>query len=144
MKTLSTEIILPAPPAKVWAVLMDFERYPEWNPFVTEILGRAELGAELDVRLSPPKGRPMTVHPTLVVLEPERHFAWLGHLMITGLFDGEHHFELEPAAGEATRLRHYENFTGLLVPALLRLVGDKTRAGFEAMNIALREHLAEA
>ena len=38
------------PPEAVWAVLMDFSKYPEWNPFILSIEGPAEVGAKLNVR----------------------------------------------------------------------------------------------
>lgn len=40
--SISTEIEIAAPPATIWAVLTDYERYPEWNPFLTKISGDKE------------------------------------------------------------------------------------------------------
>ncbi len=45
MKHLHTEIQIEADPAEVWAVLTDFDRYPDWNPFLVDVRGDAEPGA---------------------------------------------------------------------------------------------------
>ena len=44
MKRLHTEIQVEANPAEVWAVLTDFEHYPDWNPFLVEVTGVPEEG----------------------------------------------------------------------------------------------------
>ena len=41
---LRAEIEIDAEPARVWAILMDFEAYPEWNPFITSIEGEQAVG----------------------------------------------------------------------------------------------------
>jgi len=40
--SISTEIDIAAPPNKVWAVLTDYDRYAEWNPFLVKIYGDKE------------------------------------------------------------------------------------------------------
>ena len=47
MKILQTEILINAPAEKVWGILMDFEKFPEWNPFILSIEGKQETGAQL-------------------------------------------------------------------------------------------------
>ena len=42
MPSISTEIDIAAPPNEVWAVLTDYERYPEWNPFMVKLSGAKE------------------------------------------------------------------------------------------------------
>lgn len=37
--SISTEIDIAAPPNAVWAVLTDFDRYNEWNPFIVKLSG---------------------------------------------------------------------------------------------------------
>lgn len=37
--TASAKVEIAAPPTAVWAILMDFERYPDWNPFIIKISG---------------------------------------------------------------------------------------------------------
>ena len=138
MRELRTEIVIHAAPERVWGVLTDFAAYPEWNPFVRRISGEPALGSRLEVRIEPPGSRALTFKPTVVACEPGRELAWLGRLLVRGLFDGEHHFELHSAEGGSTRLVQREEFRGLLVP----LAGgglERTRRGFEAMNEALKQ-----
>ncbi len=67
-----------------------------------------------------------------------------GRTLIPGLFDGEHSFALEPAAGGFVRFVHAETFRGLLVPLVARTLRTTTRHGFEAMNRALKTRVESA
>jgi len=138
MREIETEIVIAAPPARVWAVLTDFARYPEWNPFIPEAEGVAREGARLRVRITPPGGTAMAFRPVVQRVEPERALRWLGRLLVPGLFDGEHQFRIEPLDEGLVRFVQAERFSGLLVPLLWRSLDTKTRAGFEAMNRALK------
>jgi hypothetical protein len=140
---LRAEQEIDAPPERVWEVLTAFETFGSWNPFIVSIEGDQTVGSRLRVRLQPPGGRGTTFRPTVTLNEPGRAFGWLGHLGVPGLFDGAHRFELEGLPGGRTRLLQSERFRGLLVPLLQRSLRTRTRAGFEAMNRALKER-AEA
>jgi hypothetical protein len=142
-KQLQTTIEIEAPPEGVWAVLTDFPRYPEWNPFVTAISGDVVEGARLQVRLTPPGGRAMTFKPRVTVVERGLTFEWLGHLGISGIFDGRHRFELLPTA-TGTRFTQGESFSGLLVRMMARSLDSSTLAGFAAMNEALKARVEQA
>ncbi|MDS0295869.1 SRPBCC domain-containing protein [Halogeometricum luteum] len=138
MKEILTSIEIAAAPERVWDVLTDFEAYDEWNPFL-RVVGRPNVGSRPRVRLTPPNGRSMAFRPEVTVVEPNRELRWLGHLYVSGLFDGEHRFVLEPLDGGArTRFVHAETFGGALAGPLLWMARDDTRAGFEAMNDALK------
>ncbi|MEM1270336.1 MAG: SRPBCC domain-containing protein [Bacteroidota bacterium] len=141
--TLSTYIDIDAPTDQVWAALMDFESYPQWNPFIREIRGEARRGARLFVRLGPAGKSPMTFKPAVTSVEPNRKFAWLGTLVAGWLFSGEHTFELEPLGSGSTRFHHRETFSGLLLPLLRNSLDTDTRAGFEQMNEALKARVED-
>lgn len=143
MKELHTEIEIHAAPAAVWQVLTDLPLFEEWNPFVTRASGKVEVGEQLSVHMEPPGGKPMTFTPKVIKVVPEKEFRWLGHLLVRGLFDGEHIFELEPLGEGRLRFVQREKFRGLLVPLIWKSLDTNTRAGFEAMNRALKER-AEA
>jgi hypothetical protein len=70
---------------------------------------------------------------------------WLGRVVLPGIFDGEHFFQIEPLdQGRRTRFIQGERFTGLLVPLLRKNLDRGTREGFEAMNQALKARVEES
>jgi hypothetical protein len=143
MQVLDTAIDIDASPERVWEVLLDFPRYPEWNPFITSISGRAVAGARLAVTLAPPEGRAITMRPEVQVVDTGRRFAWLGRLGIPRVFDGAHEFLIEPDSSGSVRFMQRETFRGVLVPVLGRALA-RTRKGFDAMNQALKERAERA
>ncbi len=142
MKELRHEVEIAAPPERVWSVLVDFDSYPDWNPFIRSIQGTCEPGARLTVRIEPPGARGMTFKPTVLRVEHARELAWLGRVLIPGVFDGEHKFTIEQLDGARSRLVQSERFRGVLVPVFAKTL-TATGDGFEAMNHALKER-AEA
>jgi hypothetical protein len=137
VKTIRVATEIAAPVEIVWAELAAVSEYAGWNPFITSFEGDLVAGGRLKVRIAPPGGRPMTFRPTITELEDGKRLEWLGRLLLPGVFDGRHSFQLEAIEPGRTRLTQGEEFSGLLVPFTGKLL-ERTRAGFEAMNEALR------
>jgi hypothetical protein len=137
MRTIHTEIGIDTLAASVWAILVDLEAWPQWNPFA-RASGRLAMGERLTVEIRPPGKRPMTFRPTVVKLDPGRELRWLGHLGFPGLFDGEHGFRVATEYGSRCRFEHFETFRGLLAAPIMWTAADATRQGFEAMNKAIK------
>src|SRR5688572_7113737 len=112
MKNLETEIIINATAEKVWGVLTDFEKFPEWNPFILSIEGKKEAGARLRVVLNNGKGTSV-FKPKVLVLEKEKAFEWMGSLPL-GIFSGHHQFRIERLSNNQVKFIHREEFSGLL------------------------------
>jgi hypothetical protein len=140
---LRTEIDIAASPEQVWRHLVDLPAYGDWNPFITSATGVVQPGEKLTLRMHPPGGRAMTFRPQLTAVVAGEVLEWLGHLGVPGLFDGRHRFELS-ATPTGTHLVQREEFGGLLVRPLRRSLDKGTRAGFQAMNEALRRRVREA
>jgi len=138
MRQITTTTDIEATPDRIWKVLMDFDAYPEWNPFVVGIEGTPAEGERLTVHLAPPGKKPARFRPTVMEVSEGRAFEWLGSVWFKGVFDGRHRFEITPTETGA-RFDHSERFSGILRPIVLRLIGEQTTAGFEAMNAALKE-----
>jgi hypothetical protein len=144
MRELRTEIEFEGTPEEVWEVLADLPAHAEWNPFIKKIEGELLPGAKLRVRLEPPGERGITMQPTVLATEPGRGLRWLGHLLVPGIFDGEHRFLIEEAGPGRVRFTQCERFGGILLPLLWRRLREGgTAKGFRAMNEALARRVAE-
>lgn len=138
-RELFTEITINAPPERVWRILIDFSQFPEWNPFIREIEGELKEGSRLKVRIEPPGGTGMTFKPVIKRIALNRELRWLGHLIVPGLFDGEHSFEILPGGNGKVRFVQRETFRGLLVQPFWKSLEGPTKQGFTDMNAALKQ-----
>ncbi|MDP3748716.1 MAG: SRPBCC domain-containing protein [Phenylobacterium sp.] len=143
MHSIRTEALIPASPDRVYAVLADFARYPEWNPLNLAAHGEARLGARVPMVFRDLPGKPGAVirqTVRIVAAEPGRELAWAGQAPL--IFKGRHGFLLT-SEGAGTRLVHTEVLSGLL-PATWsaeRIARDFTPA-YEAVNTALAARVA--
>lgn len=141
MRTIHTEITINANAEAVWAALMDFEQYPAWNPFITQIKGEAQVGKQLHVVITPPNQKATTFTPKVVQRTDKQYFSWRGTFIAPWIMTGEHIFEIQVLADNQVKLLHYENFRGMLAGLIINKIGKNTQAGFEAMNQALKNKL---
>ncbi|MDP1632390.1 MAG: SRPBCC domain-containing protein [Caulobacter sp.] len=143
MKQIRTEALIPAPPAKVWAVLTDFARYHEWNPLNIAADGEARAGGKIRTTFLNPAGRAgatITQTVTLTTFEPYSALSWTG--VVPLLFRGTHLFRLEPAP-EGTKLTHGEDMSGLIPLTFSRARLDRDfRPHYVAVNAALAKRVA--
>lgn len=136
MKEIRTEIEIAASTQRVWEVLADFARYPEWNPFIREAKGESKEGSRLEIHITTPSGAKRTYEPRVTKVEQGRELRWLGK--VPGFLSGEHIFTLEERAGR-TLLIHREVFGGLLTSFFGKSLDEDVKAGFEEMNRALKK-----
>lgn len=139
MTTIETQIVIDAPPHKVWGILTDFPAMSAWNPFIRTISGTPAPGERLIVQIAPPGHSAMTFKPTVLIATPERELRWLGTFMGRWMFAGEHYFVLDQGSHGTTHITHGERFSGLLRPLIMRgQMLAATKRGFVAMNEALK------
>ena len=141
-KEIKTTIQINASPEKVWSILTNFENYPKWNPFIKSIKGDVKVGNKITARIEPPGAKGMTFKPRILAYETNKELKWLGHLWFSGLFDGEHIFELIDNGNGTTTFIQREKFKGLLVPMFKKMLDINSLNGFDNMNKKLKE-LAE-
>jgi hypothetical protein len=142
-KTIETQTTIAAPPARVWEALTDFASYPAWNPFIRSISGELRQGAQLSVRFAPSGGDGIAMRPTVTQVQHGAVLEWLGHLVVPGIFDGRHRFELTPAPGGSTSFVQRETFSGIMIPFVSALLSDTERS-FAAFNAALKNRVEGA
>lgn len=138
LKTIETQIMANSTPEIIWKILINFEEYELWNPFMINVVGDAKLGSKIKVKIQTVSGKQRTYSPTITRLEINKELRWKGKSFLPGIFDGERIFIIEKSIDNKVLFLHKEIFTGLGV----KLVGDKLdedlRESFEKMNIALK------
>jgi hypothetical protein len=134
-----------APPEVVWAVVLDLDVYPAWNPFVVEVEGpagrAATVGDELVLHVRWAGGRGVTTRERISRLEPPSagragtlEYDFGGPLARLGLVRGRRLQVVEGSSGGST-YRTSERLHGLL--AFAAPIG-RVRDGFERHAAALK------
>lgn len=137
MRKIESDIEIDARPAVVWDVLTNFDRYPEWNPFIHEITGTLEEGSKLRLTMEPNDGEITEVKAEVTTVTPEQELRWKENLGF--LISGEHAFFLEPLPNARTKLAQAESFSGLRVGSKWTELNTKTWIKFIQMDKALKK-----
>jgi hypothetical protein len=134
--TVRVELIIPAPRHAVWDVLVDFARYPDWNPFTVGVHTTCRVGDPvlLDVRM---RGQRLKMRERMCVYEPERRVGWGLSILGGVVLDCTRVQELEDVGEDSTRYVCHESFRGLSVPLFFRLYRARMQEGFDANAQAL-------
>ncbi len=117
------ELIIDAPPARVFDRLADFASWPTWMPrsFIPVVRPGEPSPLRLDDRFRVKiAGGPFASTLRISVLERPREIAWRGGLR--GLLWAEHRFVLEPDGDRRTRVRSIETWRGALAGLTRRFV----------------------
>jgi len=145
MKELRTEIEIQASPEKVWQIMTDLDKYPEWHPYATPV-GKVAVGEKVDLALKPANStaKGMVLHCSVTKVEANREFRWKYFVGATLLFSGEHIFTIEPIDANYVRFIDREIFNGLLVPLQAKDIDTSSRDSFVAMDKALKVRAEQA
>jgi hypothetical protein len=144
LKEIHTQIDIKASAERAWQVLIDFNNYSQWNPFIRQINGAPKVGTKLEIHLHTASGKRRIYKPTVTKLEPYHELRWFGKSFVPGMFNGEHIFNIETLGVNHILFLYREVFTGLGVA----LAGDRLDRdlyqSFEKMNNAFKEKLEKA
>jgi hypothetical protein len=122
MKSFAASTEINAAPEKVWKILTDASKYPEWDPYMVRLEGKIAPGEAITAhtKLS---DRAFPVKVSLFM--PNQKMVWSGGLPLKFLFWGDRTFLLEPLPGSSkTRFSMKEEFSGLLLPIFGRTLPD--------------------
>jgi hypothetical protein len=127
----------------VWGVLVDFERYPEWNPSLPSIAGDLRVGSIVSMTLAMP-GRPSPkVKAEFTEVVPQRRLVWHGNVGADWLFAGDRQFIIDPGDGDTVNFTHVEDVHGLLFPLFRAVMGRAIQRHHDALNTALTRRAEE-
>ena len=141
MPIYRTGFEIDAPDTDVWAVLVNFDRYPQWNPSLPSISGELKEGSMVSMTLGLP-GRPsMNVTANIEQLQPKRLLTWRGKVGGAWLFSGHRVFEIQAVTPTKSKVIHVEDISGLLAPLFKVLMGDAVQRSHDEFNNALRRRV---
>jgi uncharacterized protein YndB with AHSA1/START domain len=137
---VSDTVEIDAPQELVWSVVVDFDRYPEWNPYTFKVEAVLELGSEVVLHLPDPG-------------KPGQSFTTLEHMRA---IDAPHHLQYDTGDSFAPMLairdqwvedlgngrssyRTTDVFQGPGADVIYDMQQEWVTAGFNATAYALKE-----
>lgn len=147
MGPIRAEILIDAPPRAVFEVVLDVERYPEWNTFTPRISvtnDELEVGRELDLDCQIAPGELLVdEREVILALDKERLSFCMGTSRTRGRpgIRSERWQRCLLASYGRTRFVNSEAFTGPLAPAVELLYRRKLRRAFGDYCRALKRRV---
>lgn len=149
---LDTQILINSKTEKVRDVILDFQKYSEWNPFFTSFKiytsgATSPLpGTQLEIKMKLFGGNENTMYP-IVLENSESALRWKGKLLFDFMFVGIHSFEFFPLEIDGqtkTKLIQSEEFSGFF-SYIFEWTGllVKTKNRFEELNQALKAQIEQ-
>lgn len=154
MTLIEESILINAPPAQVWATLVDLASWSEWNTFIVSIQvqppsTKIEVGSSQQITIQPDGSRKTETYSNVTsVFTPERELRWKGNIMADFVFNTVHWCTLESitdeqgVVGAYTKFTQGEAFGGVLSPIVV-LSGKATQlsSGYKRMNEDLKSYI---
>lgn len=118
MKTVRHEIIIPATPEQVWAVISDISRYSQWNPTLKPRgdikQGALAVGDKIKYEFTDSEGNKTNIAAKVKQVIPNQLLSQKGG--IPGFITYHNYYTLEPLDGGAhTKLTIREEYRGIYV-----------------------------
>lgn len=141
----SIRVEIDAPATFVWDVLVDYPRYPDWNPYTVKVETTLAVGHPIDLHLPHPDGSPGTFvnREYIRVVDPPCHLRYDTADELPGIFAVRDQW-IEPLGRTRCGYHTTDAFTGEHAAAVMENAGTWVKAGFDAVALALKaraEHL---
>lgn len=140
MKYFSATSTIHASKEKIWSILTDASKFPEFDPWNIRIEGRIAAGEKITAysKISPDRAFPTTVTEFV----PYKKMAWTGGMPL-GLFKGVRTFTLQANNDGTVNFTLREEFTGPLLPLIGGTIPDMSQA-FEDFANGLKDYAEQS
>lgn len=126
-----------APAERVWEVITDLDRYPEWNPFVVACRSSLAVGAPIEMRVHVFRSFAQPQRETIFEHVPGRRLCYGVPMGSLGALASRRCHHLEPRGAHTHYVSEFE-LRGWMAPVVRLLLGRRLAAGFAAMSAALK------
>jgi hypothetical protein len=141
MPTLYTDIEINASKHQVWQILINKQRWHEWNSYLFDADPTLPFQAGQQVFLSVRRvqgEQETTFDPVVTSLLPEVCLQWF--TQIPG-YRNEHIFELQEIGIHRTQYIHRQYFSGILTRVFLPFIRSDEKKGMERMARELKRYV---
>lgn len=135
----SVKVEIAAPAAFVWDVLVDYAKYPEWNPYTIKVETTLELGTRIDLTLPARDGSDNTFvnREFIRVVDPPHHLRYDTGDEIPGVHGIRDQWITELGPDRCT-YHTTDTLSGKYADIVMAKTGDWIKAGFDSVAHALK------
>lgn len=109
-KSVHNEILIQASPQQVWEVLLDMDKYGDWNPVMTLLEGEVNEGYRVKYRFSQDENNSSEIGATVIELTAPRLLNQKGGIPLVLTFN--HKYVLQPV-DTRTKVIIHEEYRGI-------------------------------
>ena len=135
----SITVEIEAPQAVVWGVLVDYARYPEWNPYTVRVDTTLEIGSVIDLHLPDPAkpGGTFVNREYVRVVDAPSYLRYDTAEEIPGMHAVREQWVTD-LGGNRSAYRTTDLFSGDIAAYVFEKQGGWVKAGFDSVCHALK------
>lgn len=135
----SDRVEIHAPQTTVWDILLDIDRYPEWNPFTEKVVTSFELGSPVELHVNLPGRGKRLQREFITGVHPPHKLGWGMHMLHERLLRARRWQTVEALGADRCCYHTEDHLRGLLTPLVRWLYFQSMQEGFNNMAYALKQ-----
>ena len=128
-------------PHDVWQVLIDLDRYPQWNRYATEAVGELRVGGEVEINVPRQREQRGLVNNRVTELVVDERLCWRSLSWYRFLVYGIRCRHLEAQPDGTTVFREVETMHGLLAGVVHRAMAPQLLRGLQTECDSLKQEV---
>jgi hypothetical protein len=135
----SAEVEIGSPAWFVWQVMVDYPRYPEWNPFTIAVETTLKIDDPIDLTLRNPDGSAGTFvnREFIRVVDPPHHLRYDTGDLVPGVLGARDQYVVALDENRCS-YRTTDTFTGEHAHLVIQSHGAWIKAGFDSVAHSLK------
>ncbi|HYX33240.1 MAG TPA: SRPBCC domain-containing protein [Oligoflexus sp.] len=135
-------LVIQASKRQVFNTLLQWSTFPEWNPYITRIDGKPEVGQDINVVFFMGMGPRMPLRCKVLTADAQKTtLSWEYKAPLPWLYTAQHSFVIQEIHPGQCQITQKEAMQGLFACRLLGFLHGILRKRFQLMHAALRKQV---